>query len=192
MTGRGLDLFREGDFPIYTLTFVRDLTAVELLTRMAVDPETLALRDAVDLSDDLGDDLFDDEEPVVTSGVDGPWTWAWEQGGVHGLDERILSRVSAGTEAVVLHYNEKPMHWFKYAVAGEIIVDFHTLQVIEPTGRNPARLDDAMRPLGLIPGQVAPLHSVLALLENAFDIRLRQPGDVDDERWSGRLLPLPG
>ncbi|MFG2884809.1 DUF6461 domain-containing protein [Streptomyces sp. NPDC048297] len=189
--GSGLDLFREGDFPVYTLTFVRDLPPAELLTRMGVDQGTLALRDAVDLADDLGDDLFDDEEPVVTSGIDGLWTWAWEQGGVHGLDERILSRVSVGTEAVVLHCDEKPMHWLKYAVGGEIIVGFHTLQAIEPTGQDPARLDDVMRPLGLIPGQVAPLHSVLALVENAFDIRLRQPDDVDDERWSGRLLPLP-
>lgn len=189
--GRGLDLFREGDFPIYTLTFVRDLPPAELLTRMGVDPETLALRNAMDLSDDLGDDLFDDEEPVVTSGIDGSWTWAWEQGGVHGLDERILSAVSMGTEAVVLHYNEKPMHWFKYAVGGEIIVDFHTLQAIEPTGQDPARLDDTMRPLGLAPGQVAPVHSVLALVEDAFGIGLTQPDEVDDERWSGRLLPLP-
>jgi hypothetical protein len=190
-TGRGLDLFREGDIPIYTLTFARDLTPAELLTRMRVDPETLALRDAIDLSDDFGDDLFDDEEPVVISGIDGSWTWAWEQGGLHGLDERILSFVSVGTEAVVLHYNEKPMHWFKYAVGGEIIVDFHTLQAIEPTGQDPARLDDTMSPLGLVPGQIAPLHSVLALAENAFAIRLTQPGEVDDERWSGRLLPLP-
>lgn len=85
--GRGLDLFREGDSPIYTLTFVRDLTPAELLTRMAVDPETLALRD----------------------------------------------------------------------------------------------------------GRGAPLQREAdALVESAFDIRLRQPGDVDDERWSGRLLLLPG
>lgn len=43
--GRGLDMFRDGDFPIYTLTFVRDLPPAELLTRMRVDPTTLALRD---------------------------------------------------------------------------------------------------------------------------------------------------
>ncbi|MER7928650.1 DUF6461 domain-containing protein [Streptomyces sp. NPDC096057] len=109
----------------------------------------------MDLADDLGDDLFDEEEPVVTSGIDGSWTWAWEQGGVHGLDQRILSRVSGGTEAV-FHYNEKTMHWLKYAVGGEIIVDFHTLQAIEPTGQDPARLDDITRPLGLIPGQPRP------------------------------------
>ncbi|GGM95306.1 hypothetical protein GCM10011578_014660 [Streptomyces fuscichromogenes] len=66
------------------------------------------------------------------------------------------------------------MRWFTYAVGGEIIVDFHTLH-----------------PLGLVPGQVAPLHGVLALVESAGEIRLRRPDDVDDERWSGRLLPLP-
>ncbi|MEV4943752.1 DUF6461 domain-containing protein [Streptomyces zaomyceticus] len=190
-TGRGLDVFREGDLPFCTVTFVRDLTPAELLTRMAVDPETLALRDAADLAGDLGEDLMDDEEPVVTSGVDGSWTWAWEQGGTHGLDERILRTVSAGTEAVVLHFDEKPMHWFKYAAGGEVVVDFHTLQAIEPAGQDPARLDDTMRPLGLVPGRAAPLHSVLALAENAFGIRLRQPAEVGDARWSGRLLPLP-
>ncbi|WP_242439073.1 hypothetical protein [Streptomyces sp. CB00455] len=46
-----------------------------------------------------------------------------------------------------------------------MIVDFHTLQEIEPTGQDPARLDDVMRPLGPIRGKVAPLHSVLALVE---------------------------
>ncbi|GGM95304.1 hypothetical protein GCM10011578_014650 [Streptomyces fuscichromogenes] len=74
--GRGPDLFREGDFPICTLTFVRDLPPAELLKRMGVAPETLALRDAADLVDDFGDDLFDDEEPAVTSGIDGSWAWA--------------------------------------------------------------------------------------------------------------------
>ncbi|MEU9158188.1 hypothetical protein AB0D59_48605 [Streptomyces sp. NPDC048417] len=84
------------------------------------------------------------------------------------------------------------MHWFKYAVGGDVVVDFHTLQAIEPIGQDPARLDDAMRPLGLVRGGVAPLHSALALLENAFGISLTDPTIVDDERWSGRLRALPG
>lgn len=50
--GRGLEMFRVGDFPIYALTFVRGLSPVELLTRMRVDQETLALRDGMDLSDE--------------------------------------------------------------------------------------------------------------------------------------------
>ncbi|MFF3446592.1 hypothetical protein ACFYXJ_05545 [Streptomyces sp. NPDC002667] len=74
---------------------------------------------------------------------------------------------------------------------GDIIVDFHTLQEIEPTGQDPARLDAHMRPLGLVAGGCPPLHGVLSLTENAFGIGLTQPGEVDDPRLSGRLSPLP-
>lgn len=182
-------MFRHGDFPFYTLTFARNLSPAELLTRMGVDPGTLALRHVEHLSNDLGDDLLDEDEPVVVTGLDGSWAWAWEQGGVHGLDERILSAVSAGTEATVVHYNDKPVHWFKYAVGGDLLVEFHTLQAIEPTGQDPTRLDDIMRPLGLARGQVAPLYGVLTLMETAFGILVTAPGD--DARWSGRLRPLP-
>ncbi|MBT2450807.1 hypothetical protein J7F03_27790 [Streptomyces sp. ISL-43] len=47
--GRDLEMFRVGDFPLYTLTFVRGLSPLELLTRMGADPETLALRDGIDV-----------------------------------------------------------------------------------------------------------------------------------------------
>ncbi|MGW7433215.1 DUF6461 domain-containing protein [Streptomyces sp. NPDC054861] len=185
---RGLDVLRT-DIPIYTVTFAKDLSPTELLNRMGVDPETLALRNVVDLEDEFGDTLLDEDEPVVTTGSDGLWTWAWEQGGIHGLDEGVLYRVSQGTEAVALHDNEKPMHWFKYAVGGGIVVDFHTLQPIEPTGLDPHRLEAFMCPLGLIPGESAPMHSVLALAEDAFGLRLT-PARDDEERWCGSLLPL--
>jgi hypothetical protein len=101
MGRRGLGLFREGDFPFCTLTFVRNLPPADLLTRMRVDPADLALRDATGLQDDFDDDLYDDDEPVVTTGIDGLWTWAWEQGGMHGLDEawRVESRCHAGQQS---------------------------------------------------------------------------------------------
>ncbi len=193
MTGtdaaHGLDVLR-ADIPFYTLTFAKGLSPIELLTRMGVDPETPALRDRLDLEDYFGDTVLDKDEPVVTTGVDGVWTWAWEQGGSHGLDEAVLSRVSEGTETVTLHYNDKPMHWFKYAVGGDIVVDFHTLQPVERTGLDPHRLDAFMRPLGLVSGESAPLYGVLALAEAAFGLRVTPAGE-DQERWSGSLLPLP-
>ncbi|MEU9499561.1 DUF6461 domain-containing protein [Streptomyces sp. NPDC048196] len=188
--GRGLDHFR-ADMPLYTLTFGKGLSPTDLLARMRVDPETLALRDPVGLDDEFGDTLLDEDEPVVTTGTDGGWSWAWEQGGSHGLDERILRAVSHGTEAVALYYNEKPIHWFKYAVEGDIIVDFHTLEPVGPTGVDPRRLDEFMSPLGLLPGQPAPPHSVLALAENAFGLRVT-PARDGEERWSGSLLSLSG
>ncbi|MFE7135441.1 DUF6461 domain-containing protein [Streptomyces sp. NPDC057638] len=186
---RGLDFFR-ADVPIYTLTFAKGLSPVELLTRMGVDPETLALHDPLSWEDEFGDASLDEDEPVVTTGVDGAWAWAWEQGGRHGLDKDVLSRVSRGTEAVALHHNEKPMDWFTYAVDGGIVVDFHTLQPVGPTGLDPRRLDQFMRPLGLIAGEPAPPHGVLALAEDAFGLRVT-PAEGDEERWSGGLLPLP-
>ncbi|MFD8542297.1 DUF6461 domain-containing protein [Streptomyces sp. NPDC059649] len=186
---RGLDHFR-ADIPLYQLTFAKGLSPTDLLARMGIDPDTLALRDAAELADEFGDTLLDEDEPVVTTGTDGAWSWAWEQGGSHGLDERILRAVSQGTDAVALYHNERPMHWFKYAVDGEIVVDFHTLEPIRPTGQDPQRLDEFMRPLGLVPGQSAPLHSVLALAESAFGLRVTPAGD-DEKRWSGSLLPLP-
>ncbi|MFH8282516.1 DUF6461 domain-containing protein [Streptomyces antibioticus] len=193
MTGtdaaHGLDVLR-ADIPFYTFTFAKGLSPAELLTRVGVDPETLALRDRLDLEDYFGDTVLDEDVPVVTTGVDGAWTWAWEQGGSHGLDEAVLSRVSEGTEAVALHYNDKPMHWLKYAVGGDIVVDFHTLQPVERTGLDPHRLDAFMRPLGLVSGESAPLHGVLALAEAAFGLRVTPAGE-GQERWSGSLLPLP-
>ncbi|WCD94288.1 DUF6461 domain-containing protein [Streptomyces sp. HUAS 31] len=189
----GLDFLR-ADIPIYTiytLTFARQIPPQELLARMGADPDSVALRDETSLHDEYGDTLLDADEPVVTTGVDGAWTWAWEQGGMHGLDERILSAVSQGTEAVVLHYNEKPMYWFKYAADGDILVDFHTLGPLEPTGPAPAQLDEAMRPLGLVPGRPVPLDSVLPLAENAFGLRVTPTRD-GEERWSANLLPLSG
>ncbi|MFG3116316.1 hypothetical protein ACGF4C_18125 [Streptomyces sp. NPDC048197] len=80
------------------------------------------------------------------------------------------------------------MHWFKCAVEGDIIVDFHTLEPIGPTGLDPRRFDEFMRPLGLRPGQPAPPHSVLALAENAFGLR-GTPARDGEERWRGSLLP---
>lgn len=188
--GRGLALFR-ADMPLSTLTFARGLTPVDVLTRMGADPDTLAPRAPGELAEEFGDTLFDADEPVVTTGTDGAWTWAWEQGGVHGLDEGVLGALSRGTEAVALHHDEKPAYRFAYAVDGEIVVAFDTLRPLDPTGRDPRRLDAFMRPLGLVPGRTDPPYSVLALAESAFGLRVTPPGD-DEPRWSGTLRPLPG
>lgn len=152
---------------------------------MGVRPDTLVLYDAAEPAAEFGED-----EPVATTGTDGPWTWAWEPGGCHGLGERILSPVPRGTEAIAPHYDDKPVHGFEYAVDGDVVVGFDTFQPIAPTGPAPLRLDEFMRPLGLVPGQAAPLHAVLALAENTFGLRVTPTGE-GESRWSGSLLPPP-
>ncbi|MGW4813298.1 DUF6461 domain-containing protein [Kitasatospora cineracea] len=187
---RGLQTFRDGDFPYYTLTFVLGPDPAELLLRMGADPDSLALRDGIDLEEDFPDDLLDDEQPVVTTGTDNGWTWAWEQGGAHGLDERVLRAVSAGTEAVVLHHNEDANR-FKYAADGTVLADICDLLPFEPAGTEPSRLTRCLRPLGFLPGGPVPPYGLLSLAESAFGLGLTVPGVVDDLRTSGRLRPLP-
>ncbi|WP_189326270.1 DUF6461 domain-containing protein [Streptomyces flaveus] len=188
--GRGLDLLRYHDFPIYTLTFARELTPAELLTRMGVIPETVAMRDLHDMSDDFGEDIFDDDEPVVSAATTGAWTWAWEEGGMHGLDERVQRSVSVGTEAVALHHNEKPMDVFAYTVDGDLVSYVNTLMPIALEGSDPERLGEQMRAAGLVPGESAELYGVLTLVENAFGIRLSGKQLIGEPRLSGQLRPL--
>lgn len=71
-----------------------------------------------------------------------------------------------------------------------MVVAFDTLQEIHPTGTDPRRLDEQMRPLGLGPGLEHDVHSVLALVENAFGIRLTREDLNDEPHLSGLLCPL--
>ncbi len=188
-TGRGLDQFR-GDIPIYTLTFAKSLSPTELLTRMGVDPDTLALRDPMDLHDDFDDTLYDEDEPVVTTGTDGAWTWAWEQGGSHGLDARILSEVSRGPRPLLCTTTKSRCTGSSTrSTATSSSTSTRSSRSNRPAWTRSGSTR-SLRPLGLIPGRSDPLHSVLALAENAFGLRVTTAGD-DDERWSGSLLPLP-
>ncbi|GAA2547345.1 MULTISPECIES: DUF6461 domain-containing protein [Streptomyces] len=188
---RGLDLFRQGDFPFYTLTFARNLTPAELLTRMGGIPGTIALRDEHDMLDAFGDDLYDDGEPVVRAGTTGPWAWAREHGGMHGVDERILRTVSAGTEAVALHHNDKPVNVFAYAADGEVITTINTLVPVAPEGSDPQRLARYLGPAGLVPGENADTYGVLTLAENAFGIRFTGAHLDEEPLLSGLLQALP-
>lgn len=142
---RGLDLFRHGDFPFYTLTFARNLTPAELLTRM---------------------------------------------GGMHGVDERILRTVSAGTEAVALHHNDKPVDVFAYAADGEVITTINTLVPVAPEGSDPQRLARYLGPAGLVPGENADTYGVLTLAENAFGIRFTGAHLDEEPLLSGLLHAL--
>ncbi|MBO1331641.1 hypothetical protein J3486_10225 [Streptomyces sp. VRA16 Mangrove soil] len=143
----------------------------------------------MELDDEYGDTILDDVEPVVITGTDGDWTWAWEQGGTHGLEDRLLHEVSRGTEAVVLHHNDKPVNWLKHAVDGSTVLGFHDLGGSGLSGSDPQRFAAPMSRLGLLPGQPGEPHAFLTFLEDAFGLRVTPPGD-DEQRWTGNLLPL--
>ena len=149
----GLDWMYGQDLPLLSLTFARHLSPRELLERMGAD-DSLALRSQEDFDDEFGD-LFDDDSYVVSAGQYGEWAWAWEHGSWQCVeDDRLVCDVSMGTQALVLHANEKPMVEFRYAENGRLITGINTLMGLHPehcTGCDPHRFASALRALEAAP-----------------------------------------
>ncbi|MCX4683448.1 DUF6461 domain-containing protein [Kitasatospora purpeofusca] len=159
----GLGWMYGADLPLVSVTFARDLTARELLERMGAAPATLAERTREEFREDFGDILHEDDAYVVTAGRYGSWAWAWEHGSWLCVDgDGLLGAVSAGTAALALHANEKPMVEFRYAENGRLVTGLNTLRGIGPehrTGLDPDRFDSELRALGARPetGETGPL-----------------------------------
>ncbi|WP_326647307.1 DUF6461 domain-containing protein [Streptomyces sp. NBC_01750] len=151
----GLDWMYGRDLPLLSLTFARGLTARELLERMGAD-DSLALRSQEDFDDEFGDLLYAEDSYVVSAGRHGEWAWAWEHDSWQCVaDDRLVCDVSMGTQALVLHANEKPMVEFRYAENGHLITGINTVMGLHPdhyTGCDPHRFIPAMRALDAAPG----------------------------------------
>ncbi|MER8199518.1 DUF6461 domain-containing protein [Streptomyces microflavus] len=112
------------DLPLVSLTFVKGITALELLQRMGADAATVAVRDQDDFHDEFGSLLFDLDAYVVSAGRWGDWAWVWEHSSWRCVEgTQLLSDVSAGTAGVVLHFSEGPAE-FRYAEDGQLLSAF--------------------------------------------------------------------
>ncbi|MFD3722833.1 DUF6461 domain-containing protein [Streptomyces sp. NPDC058674] len=133
----GLGWMYGADLPLVSVTFARDLTPRQLLERMGADPATLAERTQGDFDEDFGDMLYEDDAYVVTAGRYGSWAWVWEHGSWLCVeDDYLLGELSAGTAALSLHVNEKPLVDFRYAENGQLVTGLHTLLGICGRSRN--------------------------------------------------------
>lgn len=195
----GLGWMHGRDLPLLSLTFARDLTARELLERMGADPETMAVRGQDDFNEEFGELLYADESYVVSAGRFGAWAWAWEHGSLQCVaDERLLQEVSAGTAAVVLHANEKPMVEFRYAEDGSLVTGITTLPGFGPEhriGGDPLRFDPALRELGADPGRedYGPLgfRGLFYRLAEGLGVGLPQDDLFTRPVLSAELVPRP-
>ncbi|GAA0968241.1 DUF6461 domain-containing protein [Actinocorallia libanotica] len=151
----GLGWMYGRDLPLLSLTFARGLTPNQLLDRMGADPDTVAVRDRRTFDRDFEDLLLDEDGYVVQAGRHGAWSWAWEEGSRRCVEDRdLILRVSAGTEALVLHKNEKTMVDFRYARDGRLVTGINTLCGITADGRSGSSPDHfvaRMRELGADP-----------------------------------------
>lgn len=150
----GLGWMYGRDLPLLGLTFARDMTARQLLERMDVDQDTVAVRAQDDFFAEFGDLLYVNGAYVVSAGQYGRWAWAWEHGSWKCAEDRdLVRRASAGTAALVLLYNENPMVEFLYAENGELVTGLDTLLSMnlapqDRAGSDPHRFDDQMHALG--------------------------------------------
>lgn len=76
------------DLPLVNLTFARQINAQELLERMGVDHNTVAVRGPDDFRNELGGLLYADDGYVVSAGHYRSWAWAWEHGSWKGIQDR--------------------------------------------------------------------------------------------------------
>ncbi|MFD4874936.1 DUF6461 domain-containing protein [Streptomyces sp. NPDC058420] len=148
----GLGWMYGADLPLLSLTFARDISARELLRRMGAEPDDIAIRSQEEFADEFGDVLFEDDCLVVSAGRYGEWAWAWEHSSWQCVEsEQLVCDVSAGTAALVVHVNEKPMVEIRYAEEGHLVTGINTLFGLGPDGRTgavPGKFDPALQSLG--------------------------------------------
>ncbi|MEU9418332.1 DUF6461 domain-containing protein [Streptomyces sp. NPDC048272] len=143
--------------------------------------------------------LYEDDAYVVTAGRYGSWVWVWEHGSWLCVeDDDLLGELSAGTAALSLHVNEKPLVDFRYAENGQLVTGLHTLLGIEPqhrTGQDPHRFDSELRALGAQPdtGETGPLgmRGLFYRLTEGLGAGLDQADLHAETVLSARLRPHP-
>ncbi|MER6366543.1 DUF6461 domain-containing protein [Kitasatospora sp. NPDC001527] len=195
----GLGWMYGTDLPLVSVTFARDLTARQLLERMGADPSTLAERTQEEFHEDFGDILYKDGAYVVTAGQYGAWAWVWEHGSWLCVeDDDLLCELSAGTAALALHANEKPMVDFRYAENGQLVTGLDTLRGIQPeyrTGQDPHRFDSELLALGARPdtGETGPLglRGLFYRLAEGLGAGMDRSDLLADTVLTARLQPHP-
>ncbi|MEU7140898.1 DUF6461 domain-containing protein [Nocardia sp. NPDC046473] len=182
------------DLPLLNLTFARQINARELLERMGVDQNTVAVRGPDDFHYELGDHLYASNGYVVSAGHYRSWAWAWEHTSWKSFEDRgLVLRASIGTAALVLNASEKPGVVFRYAEDGRLITGLRTTGPFKRTGSDPHRFDTEMQALGARPeeDEDGPLGSRGMFYRLAENLGVGLPLDDLNERpvLSGRLLP---
>lgn len=190
----GLGWMYDTNEPLVSLTFARQISARELLERMGVDQDTVAVRGPDDFHDELGNHLYVHGGYVVSAGHYRSWAWAWEHGSWKCTeDSGLVLRASIGTAALVLHTGQGPGGVFQYAEDGRLVAGFDTMDIFARTGSDPHRFDTEMQALGARPdereyGRLGSVGMLYGLAEN-LGVGLPLDDLVNRPVLSGRLLP---
>ncbi|MBB2912745.1 hypothetical protein FHS43_004028 [Streptosporangium becharense] len=141
---------RLGD--IYGVSFIRDLSPREVLTRLGVNPDTIEEMTFDELDEYVDECLAvpgGEAEHVGAVKVDG-WTILVEPSGWRvAAEPGVLERVSRGTEVVSVNRHDYASDRFIHAIDGDVITRFDPLVPHLRSGTDPDRWADQMRDVGL-------------------------------------------
>lgn len=161
------------DLPFVSMTFVKGITAWQLLERMGADAATVAVRDQEDFHDEFEGLLFEMDAYVVSAGQWGNWAWVWEHSSWRCFDDpQLISDISTGSAGVFLAWGEGPAE-FMYAEDGQLLSAFSwyaTTELRDLVGGAPSRFDSELRKHGADPdtgdyGPLTPRELYLRLAE---------------------------
>lgn len=139
------------------LTFVRDRSVEQLMRAFGMDPgaaRMLPRRQAGEaVRFPLRDNQRDVVNAVIRAGTTGDWAYAFEDPwfeamSADGFVEGVASRLSVGTEAVVVAWTPTGDR-VQFMADRNIVTSFEPLIAFDRAGDEPDRFLDAMRQVGL-------------------------------------------
>ncbi|MDT0390829.1 DUF6461 domain-containing protein [Streptomyces dubilierae] len=173
----------------FSLVFVRDVPARDLLSRFGCSEESVQSLTSSDAQEwELEDD---DGGAVLSFGDGGQWSFALQRWGARILEEGVIEQVSAGTELVAL-ISTATAPAFVHALDGEETCGFDPGLPHLRSGTDPDRFLPQMAQAGLptdgTPVEGEPVAAMLRFAETAFGLSLSQSSLLHEEHLSGRVL----
>ncbi|MEU3853722.1 DUF6461 domain-containing protein [Streptomyces sp. NPDC029554] len=172
----------------FSLVFVRDVPARNLLTRFGCSEESAQ---SLSLGDAQEWELEDEDGGAVLSFGDGDrWSFALQSWGARILEEGVIEQVSAGTELVAL-ISTATAPAFIHALDGEEVCGFDPGLPHLRSGTDPDRFLPQMAQAGLptdgTPVEGDPVVAMLRFAETTFGLSLSQSSLMQEEHLSGRI-----
>ncbi|MFI8215931.1 DUF6461 domain-containing protein [Streptomyces sp. NPDC085932] len=172
----------------FSLVFVRDVPARNLLTRFGCSEESAQ---SLSLGDAQEWELEDEDGGAVLSFGDGDrWSFALQSWGARILEEGVIEQVSADTELVAL-ISTATAPAFIHALDGEEVCGFDPGLPHLRSGTDPDRFLPQMAQAGLptdgTPVDGDPVVAMLRFAETTFGLSLSQSSLMQEEHLSGRI-----
>lgn len=166
------------------LMFTRGVSAGRMMSALGMDPGLAMMLPAERAEEACPLPVHDEKlkplHPWVRVGKVGEWAFAIDETlGICFWDQDVERRLSAGTEAVVVHWTAKPTYNVRYLVDGGVVTSFDPGMAWDRAGSEPDKFLREMREAGLRTERPEP-HPALTREEYIAQRRQRLQGPRRD------------